>query len=116
MWDEEQLQSYVDNLVEEGQTLEYKAANALKRTDGAMNEITKDVSAMANSAGGVLIYGIKEYGDKEKKHLPEKIDPINRTEFTKEWLEHVVNNIEPRITELLIYPVALTSGPNDVAY
>jgi hypothetical protein len=115
-WNEEQLQSYIDNFVEEGQMLEYKAAEALKRTDGTMNEITKDVSAMANSAGGVLIYGMKEYDDPSKKHLPEKIDPIDRTQFTKEWLEHVISNIEPRITGLIIHPVTLASGPNDVAY
>jgi Putative DNA-binding domain len=116
MWDEARLQSYIDNFIEEGQSLEYKAAAALKRTDGGMNEITKDVSAMANSAGGVVIYGVKEYDEKEKKHLPEKIDPLDRTEFTKEWLEHVINNIEPRIKGLLIHPVPLASGPNDVTY
>jgi hypothetical protein len=115
-WNEVHLKSYIDNFVEEGQQLEYKAADALKRTDGTMNEITKDVSAMANSAGGILIYGMKEYDDPTKKHLPEKIDPINRTQFSKEWLEHVISNVEPKITGLLIHPVSLVSGQNDVAY
>ena len=106
IWNEEQLLSHIDNFVEEGQQLEYKAADALKRTDGGMNEITKDVSAMANSAGGILIYGMKEYSDPTNKHLPEKIDPIDRTQFSKEWLEHVISNIEPKMTGLLIIQLA----------
>jgi hypothetical protein len=116
IWNEEQLESYIGNFVEEGQQLEYKAAGSLRRSDGAMDEITKDVSAMANSAGGTLIYGMKEHDDSAKKHLPEKIDPIDRTQFSKEWLEHVINNIEPRIIGLVIHPVPLASGQNDVAY
>jgi len=42
---------------------------------------------MANSAGGIIIYGIKEYDEADKRHLPEKIDPIQQNVFSKEWLE-----------------------------
>jgi hypothetical protein len=34
--------------------------------------------------GGTIIYGIKEFDDIDKRHLPEKIDPINRTDISKE--------------------------------
>src|SRR5437879_5617351 len=82
-WDEAKLQTYIDNYIEESLTLEYKSAGSFALTDGKRREITKDVSAMANSAGGTIIYGLKEYADEEKKHLTESIDPINRTPFAK---------------------------------
>ncbi|MBI4641109.1 MAG: hypothetical protein HY731_10470, partial [Candidatus Tectomicrobia bacterium] len=45
---------------------------------------------------GTIIYGVKEYLAPDKKHLPEKLDGIDRTQFSKEWLEQVINgNIEP---------------------
>ena len=59
-WDESKLNSYIDNAVEEGPELEYKASGSLRKQEGKKTEITKDVSSFANSAGGTIIYGIKE--------------------------------------------------------
>lgn len=115
-WNEAKLQAYVDNLVEESLTLDYKAAAAIALSEGKKKEITKDVSAMANSAGGILIYGLREHSDPNKKHLAEKIDAIERNAFSKEWLEQVINNIRPHIDGIIIHPISLSSGPNDVAY
>lgn len=115
-WNEAALQQYIDSAIEESSNLEYKAADALERTEGKKKEITKDVSAMANAAGGTVIYGIKEYDDPDNKHLPEAITPINRTQFSKEWLEQVINNIRPHISDVVIYPISLSSSSNDVAY
>lgn len=115
-WNEEKLNEYILDGIEEGHTLEFKAAKSLTRSNKERDEITKDVSAMANASGGTIIYGIAEFKEEDKKHLPERLDPIDRAEFSKEWLEHIVGNIQPRITNLLIHPVSLSSGPNDVAY
>jgi len=115
-WDEARLQAYIDSFIEESLTLDYKAAGSFALTDGKRKEITKDFSAMANSAGGILIYGVKEYADPERKHLAETIDPIDRTSFSKEWLEQVINNIRPHIDNVVIHPITLSSGPTDVAY
>jgi len=41
-------------------------------------EITKDVSAMANSAGGIIIYGVGEYQQADSSYLPEKIERLTR--------------------------------------
>src|SRR4051812_21611922 len=78
-WTEAAIQLYITDEIEESLTLDYKAADALDKTDGKKKEITKDVSAMANSAGGIIIYGLKEYTDPAKKHFVENIDPIDRT-------------------------------------
>jgi len=111
-------QEYIHAQAEESTTLEYKAADALGTSDGKKKEITRDVSALANAAGGIVIYGIKEYDQGDKKHLPEKLDPVARTHFSKEWLDQVINNIRPRIEGLAIYPVPVNEDtrPNEVVY
>lgn len=111
-WTEQELQRYIDDEIEESTTLDYKAAEALSK--GKKDEITKDVSAMANADGGILIYGLREHPT--KRHVVEKLDPIDRTKFSKEWLDQVINNIRPHIDGLTIYPVPLSSGVYDVAY
>ncbi|MBN1813309.1 MAG: ATP-binding protein [Anaerolineae bacterium] len=118
-WTQERIeQEYIQAQAEESTTLEYKAADALGMTDGKKREIAKDVSALANAAGGIIIYGIKEYDQKDKKHLPERLDPIDRTQFSKEWLEQVINNIRPRIDGLVIHPVPVfeSTRPDNVVY
>ena len=74
-WTESRIQNFITNEVEESLTLEYKAAEGLGKTDYQKKEITKDVSAMANAAGGLLIYGISEHQNLDKRHLPEKSRP-----------------------------------------
>ncbi len=75
--DQSILQQMIDDEIEESLTLDYKESPALSKTDGKKKEITKDVSAMENSAGGRIIYGVKEYDNQDKEHLPEKIDPLD---------------------------------------
>ena len=115
-WTQSRLEQHISDGVEESLSLDYKAAGALAKTDSKRREITKDVSAFANSAGGTIVYGIQEFQSPGMKHLPERIDPISRKEFSKEWLEHVVQSIRPRIEGVLVVPVDLDSGPGDVVY
>lgn len=115
-WDEAKLFALIADQIEESFNLEYKSAGAISRETKAKTEITKDVSALANSGGGTIIYGMAEFSDMARKHLPEKIDPADRTNFSKEWLENIIAQIKPRISDLRIHPVQLASGANDVAY
>jgi len=112
------LEKMISDKVEESIHLDYKDARSFS-PDGKKNpktEIAKDVSSMANSAGGVIIYGMKEFVEHDKQHLPETITPVNRTEFSKEWLEQVIHsNISPKIDGLLVHPIALDE-PNEVVY
>jgi len=104
----EYLNSLIENKVEENLNLDYKAAASLDKQNNKTTEISKDVSALANSDGGILIYGIKE--DKVNKHLPEKIDPINRKDFTKEWLEQIIQDkISPRINDFKIHSIEINN-------
>jgi hypothetical protein len=115
-WTEARLQNFITSEIEESLTLEYKAAEALDRVDAKKKEITKDVSAMANSAGGILIYGISEFSVENRRHLPEKITPVDRRRFPREWVEQIVQAIRPRVDGIVIHSVNLSSGENDTAY
>ncbi|HIB8182288.1 ATP-binding protein [Elizabethkingia anophelis] len=113
-WNLKKIQNYIDNKIEENLNLDYKASGSLQRNDKKTNEISKDISALANSDGGIIIYGIKE--DPIKKHLPESIDPINRDIISKEWLEQIIQGkISPRISGIKINPIEVNNN-NEVIY
>ena len=42
--------------------------------------------------------------------------PVDRTQFSKEWLEQVIQRIQPRIEGIEIIPIPLASAPDHVAY
>ena len=49
------VQALIDSGMRESEVLEYKTATAVF-SDNDKREIAKDVSAMANSLGGIIIY------------------------------------------------------------
>lgn len=106
-YDIEYLNDLIINGVEENLHLEYKGAGSLQKADGKKAEISKDVSAFANSDGGTIIYGILEFQE-NTNHLPEKIDPIKREDISKEWLEQVINsNIQSKVPNIEIIPISI---------
>ncbi|MDV2503794.1 MAG: ATP-binding protein [bacterium] len=116
-WTEEDIQHHIDHEIEENIQLDYKACDALQKTEGKKKIISVDVSAFANSAGGTIIYGVKEHQEEGKNHLPENIDSgFVPTDISKEWLEQVINSrIQPRIDGIIINPVKL-SGKKEGKY
>ena len=100
------VESLVRNQVPESIHLDYKASPALepKKRD----EIAKDVSAFANSDGGLLVYGIEE--DKAT-HLPVRVDAGVDPKWNREWLEQIItSNINPRIDGIKIRQIAVAGG------
>ena len=85
-WAEDDVEALVKEEFPEDISLEYKAAAALAKEKKA--EISKEVSAVANSAGGLIIYGINE---QKKSHGPIVPDAVDETQFTLEWLEQVID-------------------------
>lgn len=104
-WTETRINQMIADGIEESLHLDYKAAGALAKRPEKKCEIVKDVTAFANSDGGVIIYGVREHASASQKHLPSHIDPIRRTEISKEWLEHVIANAAPRIAGVKINPI-----------
>lgn len=95
------IQDLIDNEMEESIHLEFKSAGALGKWDSKKTEMTKDVAAFANSDGGIIVYGLAE-----ENHKASALSFIDGREFTKEWMEQVLNSgIQQKINDLRIYPV-----------
>src|SRR5262245_25115076 len=103
------LDRLIEEDIQESLTLDYKDARALEKTDQKRNELCKDVSAFANSAGGQIIYGIQEDG-----HHPvrvQDVDGVNPVDISREWIEHVIDsNVQHRIQNLRIQPIDVAPG------
>lgn len=83
----EDIENLISAKIRESEVLEYKGASK-KFLDKDKNEIAKDVSAMANSNGGVIIYGIDT--DKEDKTKPIGISGVHPDNI--ESFDRVVNS------------------------
>src|SRR6266508_2465719 len=59
-WDEADLLALIRDQAQESLTLDYKAGAALQKTEPKKDEVSKDASAFANSAGGSIVYGMAE--------------------------------------------------------
>lgn len=104
-WTAQRLAALVESGAKESLLLEFKGSDALSRAESSKaNEISKDVSAFANSAGGTLIYGLVEEG-----HAAIKIDAgVDPAVISKEWLEQKINsNIQRRIDGLRVHQIDL---------
>ncbi|MDK2822937.1 MAG: hypothetical protein PWP71_855 [Clostridia bacterium] len=108
-WTLKDIELIIQNNILENKQLEFKACDALK--DEYKDEISKDVSSFANSAGGVIIYGIKELeeGRTIRLELDEGYDINDR--INKEWLENVIySRISPKIEGIYINPIEIKNG------
>ena len=95
------ITTLIDNEAEESVHLDFKAAGSLSKDDKKKAEIAKDVSAFANSDGGIVVYGIEE-----RDHKAYALSYIDGNTYTKEWLEQVIqDNIQRRIEGLEIFPI-----------
>lgn len=105
----EDLQRLVDEGLEESLTLDYKASPALTREGKAPDELCKDVSALANSAGGQIVYGIEE--DKAAGKPSKVDDGVADPKITREWIEQILNSkVQPRMDGVRIERVDMGTG------
>jgi hypothetical protein len=101
------LQKFVESQIPEDLHLDYKASDAM--SDKKKDEILKDVSAFANSEGGMLIYGIKE--DKQNHTFSIDIGIETSTINWPEWVGQIIDSgISPQISEIKINSIKLDSG------
>ncbi len=73
----------------EGQQLEYKSK--VETTDSSKKEFSKDVSAIANAAGGYLFIGIEA----DKDGIPQKlcgVSPSMNNTGIEDWIVSVINS------------------------
>lgn len=108
----EDLQSLIDNEIEESTELEYKSSFAIENKKWK-EELAKDVSAMANSNGGTIIYGIRQKAGESGHAIPNELLPIPYTEMSKDKLSQLLSsNIQPLIddVEITVIPKDNESG------
>ncbi len=106
------IQSLIDNSVEESIHLDFKAAAALDKSEKKKDEIAKDVSSFANSDGGIIVYGISE-----KEHCADSLSFIDGNTYTKEWIEQVINSkINKKIVGVQIFPVRFDNKITQTVY
>ena len=111
-YDIEFVKSLITNEIEESINIEFKSAEALSKVDSKKKELSKDVSAMANSNGGIIVYGINEVN-----HKADSISFIDGNEFSKEWIEQVISStIQRNIPELKIFPIRENGDMNKTIY
>lgn len=111
-YDFDTLKSFINNGIEESQYIEFKSGEALSKKDAHKKEISKDVSAFANSDGGIIIYGISE-----KNHKADSFSFIDGNEFNKEWLEQIISsNINRSIPNLKIFPIRKNGNIKETIY
>lgn len=113
-WVEEDIRFLIQEGVQESLNLEYKRCESLdKNNPNRIKDLSKDVSAFANSAGGVIIYGVIE-----TNHLPTEIDDgYDPADIKREWIEQVINStIQRRIDGIRIKQIELTNNPGRVIY
>jgi hypothetical protein len=110
-WNIQTVKKLIADGVSESLTLEYKRSGALEKSSTKIKEISKDISALANSAGGILIYGVIEEGNN-----PISIDEGSDINLiSREWLEQIINtNIQRRIEGVVIKQITL-EGDQDKA-
>ena len=73
----------ISSRTEESINIDFKDARALSSRDG--KEISKDVSAFANSDGGLIFYGINE-----DNHVATDVSFVDGNKYNKEWLERLL--------------------------
>lgn len=109
-WTEEDILNLIKNHLAESSTLEFKACDALRRIEKKdwRKEFAKDVSAFANSAGAIVIYGIIE---NRRTHEAETLDAgFDPVELNIETLEQIANSQIQRAVEGIKYKAIPLSG------
>ena len=113
--DAARLESLRENLVGESSTLDYK--ERLPEGDEDRKDLLSDVTAFANTAGGDLIYGVRERRQNNKATgEPEAIVGLNLGTATLDQailrIENMLlDGIEPRIPGIRVWPIPRGADP-----
>jgi len=91
----------------ESLTLEFKRELPARGLDQAKVEFLKDVCAMANAAGGDILYGIEERDGAAAAVMPITGEPF---EVAQRRLRQVLDGMEPRLDAVQFHEVPIAAG------
>lgn len=105
--EEKDIQALIDTQQKESVILEFK--EQISGSEKEKREIPKDISAIANTEGGFIIFGIKEDAGKASEIVG--IDKTIGRQPVEEWVENIlISNVRPR---LIVKPKVITLSVND---
>lgn len=106
------IQTAVDARMTEAADLDWKAGIPPAHPDEALAEFAKDVAAMANSGGGLLVYGIKEHSGTSEAAAVKSVDGSDQTQRR---LRQALNaRIRPLVTGIDMIPLTSPDGQSTV--
>lgn len=93
-WDISDLNALIADEATEGLHIDFKRSDALVRNERFKAELSKDVSAFANAAGGIVVFGIEEEGS-----VATRVDDgVAQGTIGVEWLQQSLNStVDPRL-------------------
>lgn len=109
---ENDISAFINKKIEENLTLEYKGIATLK-TPG---DIGKEISAFANSSGGLLIVGLREQKvDGGRSKIAVGVEWNTEKIYNKEWFSQVmVGNIQPHVNNIDLVSVPSKDGAGNI--
>jgi predicted HTH transcriptional regulator len=107
------IETLILDKAEESLNIEFKSGHALNTDDKSKNEITKDISAFANSDGGILIYGLKE----DANNIASEIVYVDSKKYSLSWLQQIIDaNIQRKIPDLKMFSIQNPHNPFELIY
>lgn len=107
----------IENLIAtqaaETPSLEFKDGASLSRGGNRESELVKDVTAMANAAGGRIVYGIAEGRSPSGESIATAIAPVTDIATTSDWIHQLIAaNTSPPLADFNVVSISCPT-PNE---
>lgn len=115
-WDEDDLKKLIGQA--ESIRLEFKQASLFnEQRNSIVQNLTKEVSAFANTEGGTIVIGIAEKKIGKSKVADSLDSGLDRNVWSPEQIQQIIeSNISPYLTGLRVKPIKLSASADMFAY